>query len=69
MEGSEFESWWGQQFSISYVLQTGHGVHAASYSTVTEAFFPGEKRPGLEADQVKKTHIHSTVRLKVVELN
>jgi hypothetical protein len=30
-EGSEFESRYGQQFSILHVIQTGSGVHPTSY--------------------------------------
>jgi hypothetical protein len=29
--GSEFESPWGQEFSLLYVVQTGCGVHPTSY--------------------------------------
>jgi hypothetical protein len=30
-EGSEFESRYGQEFSVLHVVQTGSGVHSASY--------------------------------------
>jgi hypothetical protein len=30
-EGSEFESRWGQEFSLLHVVQTGSGVHQTSY--------------------------------------
>jgi hypothetical protein len=30
-EGSEFESRWGQEFSLLHVVQTGSGVHPTSY--------------------------------------
>jgi hypothetical protein len=30
-EGSEFESWYGQVFSLLHVLQTGSRAHPASY--------------------------------------
>jgi hypothetical protein len=29
--GSEFESWWGQEFSHLNIAQTGSGVHQTSY--------------------------------------
>jgi hypothetical protein len=30
-EGSEFESLYGQEFSLLHVVQTGSGAHSASY--------------------------------------
>jgi hypothetical protein len=47
-EGSEFESRWGQKFSLLYVTQTGSGVHRASYQMGTGALSPGVKRQGRE---------------------
>jgi hypothetical protein len=35
----EFESRWGQGFSLLHVVQTGSGVHAISYPMGTEGFF------------------------------
>jgi hypothetical protein len=31
----EFESRWGQEFSLLHIAQTGSGVHPASYPSVT----------------------------------
>jgi hypothetical protein len=39
-EGSEFESRWGQEFSLLRVFQTDSGVHTTSYPMNTEVFFP-----------------------------
>jgi hypothetical protein len=44
-EGSEFGSWCGHQFSLLHVVQTGSGVHPASYPMATAV-----KGPGREAD-------------------
>jgi hypothetical protein len=30
-KGSEFESQWGQEFSLLHIIQTGSGIHPASY--------------------------------------
>jgi hypothetical protein len=30
-KGSEFESRWGQEFSLLHVVQTGSGAHSTSY--------------------------------------
>jgi hypothetical protein len=49
-EGSEFESRYGQEFSLLHVVQTGSGVHPTSYPICTGGSFPGLKRPGREAD-------------------
>jgi hypothetical protein len=35
IEGSEFESRWGQEFSLLHVVQTASGVHPTSYSVGT----------------------------------
>jgi hypothetical protein len=43
MEGSDFESQYGQEFSLLYVVQTGSGVHPTSYPMDTGGSFPGVK--------------------------
>jgi hypothetical protein len=45
-KGSEFESRWGQEFSLLHVVQTGSGVHPASYTMDTGGSFPGGKAAG-----------------------
>jgi hypothetical protein len=40
---SEFESWYGQVFSLLRVVQTGSGAHPASYPMDTGGSFPGGK--------------------------
>jgi hypothetical protein len=47
---SEFESLYGQKFSLLHVVQTGSGVHPTSYPMGTTAVFPEVKRRGREAD-------------------
>jgi hypothetical protein len=47
--GRGFDSWRGLETFLHYV-QTGSGSHSASYPMGTGASFPGEKRPGSEAD-------------------
>jgi hypothetical protein len=66
-EGSEFESQYGQEFSLLHVVQTGSGAHPASYSMGTGGSFPGVKRQGREADhspptivEVKKIWIYTS---------
>jgi hypothetical protein len=49
-EGSEFESRYGQEFSLLHVAQTGSGVHPNYYPMGTGASFPGVKPPGREAN-------------------
>jgi hypothetical protein len=44
-EGSEFESWYGQEFSLLYVVQIGSAAHTATYAMGTGAVFLGVKRP------------------------
>jgi hypothetical protein len=65
-EGSEFESWQSQEFSLLHVVQTGIGAHTASYSMGTRVLSPGIKRKGREADhspptsaEVKKMWIYT----------
>jgi hypothetical protein len=41
--GSEFESRYGQEFSLLHVVQTGYGVHPASYPMGTRGSFSGGK--------------------------
>jgi hypothetical protein len=48
---SEFESWWGQEFSLLHVVQTGSGVYPTSYPMGTGALSLGVKRPGSEPDR------------------
>jgi hypothetical protein len=35
IEGSEFESRWGQKLSFLHIVQTDSGAHPASYSVGT----------------------------------
>jgi hypothetical protein len=42
-EGLEFESWWGQEFSLLHVVQTISEVHSTSYPMGTGSSFPGGK--------------------------
>jgi hypothetical protein len=65
-KGSEFESRWGQEFSLLHIVQTGSAVHPTSYPMGTGGSFPGGKRPGREADhppptsvEVKKTWVYT----------
>jgi hypothetical protein len=39
-EGSEFESLYGQEFSLLHVFQTGSEAHPASYPMGTGCSFP-----------------------------
>jgi hypothetical protein len=45
-EGSEVDSQYGQEFPLHQVVQTGCGVHPASYPMGTGEFFPGGKADG-----------------------
>jgi hypothetical protein len=45
-KGSEFESRWGQEFSLLHVVQTGSGAHPASYPMGTGGSFPEGKVAG-----------------------
>jgi hypothetical protein len=38
--GVEFKSWQYQEFSLLRVIQTGSGVHPASYPMDTRGYFP-----------------------------
>jgi hypothetical protein len=42
-KGSEFESRWGQEFSLLHVVQTGSGAHPVSYPMGPGGYFPGGK--------------------------
>jgi hypothetical protein len=46
IEGSEFESRYGQEFSPLHIFQTGSAAHPASYPVDTGGFFPGDKAAG-----------------------
>jgi hypothetical protein len=50
-EESEFESRWGQEFSLLQIFQTGSEVHRTTCPMGT----PGVKRPGHEADHSPPT--------------
>jgi hypothetical protein len=65
-KGSEFESQYGQDFSLLRVLQTGYAPHPASYPM--GALSPEVKRPGHETDhspptsaEVKKVWIYTSI--------
>jgi hypothetical protein len=66
-KGSEFEFPWGQEFSLLHVVQTGSGVHPASYPMGTGGSLPGGKAAGADQSpptsaEVKKNmdlYIHS----------
>jgi hypothetical protein len=45
-EGSEFESWWVQDFSPLHVVQISSGAHPTSYPMGTTSSFPGGKAVG-----------------------
>jgi hypothetical protein len=45
-EKSEFESRWGQEFSLLQIVQTGSEVHSTSYPMVKCSYFPGDKAGG-----------------------
>jgi hypothetical protein len=46
MEDLEFESRWGQEFSLLHVFQTGSGIHPTSYPMGKGDSFPGGKVAG-----------------------
>jgi hypothetical protein len=55
-EGSEFESRYGQEFSLLHVIQTGSGIQPTSCPTGTAGSLPeGVKRLGSEADHSPPT--------------
>jgi hypothetical protein len=45
-KGSEFESQWGQEFSLLYVVQTSFGAHPASYLMGFRGYFSEGKAAG-----------------------
>jgi hypothetical protein len=49
-ERLEFESRYGQVFSLLYFVETDSEVHPTSNTMDTEDAFPGIKRPGHEVD-------------------
>jgi hypothetical protein len=49
-EGSEFESRYGQEFSLPHVVQTGSKAYSISTKWVPGTLFVGAKRPGREED-------------------
>jgi hypothetical protein len=55
MEGSEFESQQGKEFSPLHVIQTSSGAHPDSYPMGTGGSFPGDKAAGREADHSPPT--------------
>jgi hypothetical protein len=44
--GSESEYWYGEEFSLLHVIQTGSGAHPASYPMSSQGAFPGDKAAG-----------------------
>jgi hypothetical protein len=46
-EKSEFESQWGQEFSLLLIVQTGSEVHPTTYPMGTEGYFPCGKAAGV----------------------
>jgi hypothetical protein len=66
-KGSDFESRWGQEFLLLYVVQTGSGVHPTSHPMGTGVSVPEVKRQVREADhsppasaEVKKMWIYTS---------
>jgi hypothetical protein len=66
-EGSGFQSRYGQEFSLLHVVQTGPGVHPASYPMGTGDSFPGAKWKEREVDhspstiaEVKRTWLYTS---------
>jgi hypothetical protein len=59
IEGSEFESRYGQEFSLLQIVQTGSEVHPTPIQWVPGALCPGVKRPGREVDHSPPTSARS----------
>jgi hypothetical protein len=60
-EGSEFESRYGQEFSLLHIVQTGSGVHPTSYRMDTGGSFPGRKADHSPTSaEVKKTWVYTS---------
>jgi hypothetical protein len=59
-KGSEFESRWGQEFSLLHVVQTDSEAHPTSYPMGTEVNRPGRvaDRSPLTSAEVKKTWVY-----------
>jgi hypothetical protein len=57
---SEFESRYGQEFSLLHVVQTGSGAHPASYPMGTGGSFHG----GKASDEIKKKWIYIVLILQ-----
>jgi hypothetical protein len=55
--GLEFESWYGQEFSLLHVVQIGSEVHPTSYTIGNGGSLPGVKRPGRETDHSLPTSV------------
>jgi hypothetical protein len=49
-ERSEFESQFGQQFSLLQIVQNSSGVYPTSYAMDIGSSFLGVERPGREVD-------------------
>jgi hypothetical protein len=54
-EGLEFESRYGEEFSLVQIVQTGSEVYPTSYPMGTGALSSGVKRPGREVDRSPPT--------------
>jgi hypothetical protein len=50
IKGLEFESQWGQEFSLLHVIKIGSGAYLASYPMGTKGSSLGIKQQGHEAD-------------------
>jgi hypothetical protein len=78
-QGSEFVSWWEQEFSLLHVIQTGSGSHTASYPMGNGGSFSVGKAAGsvrlttllqLVQGQAKVgLYIHSPICFHSVVLN
>jgi hypothetical protein len=79
-EGWEFESRYGQEFSLLHVVQTGSGVHPTSYPVRSGGSFPaGESGRGVKmtthlqlvqrSRKCESLYIHSPMSLHGVVLN
>jgi hypothetical protein len=55
-KGSEFESRWGQEFSLLHIVQTGSGAQPAYNPMGVGGYFPGVKRLGREAGGREADH-------------
>jgi hypothetical protein len=64
----EFESWYGQEFSLLHVIQISSGDHTASYPMVVAGLFSRVKRPGREADNSPPTSAEAKKKCASVHL-